>query len=78
MPFTQGSFWASFVLSKGERPCGVLQLAGKAEDDSERYARLPQRLRTKMMAFQRQGVQFALAHGGRVLVGDEMGALPMH
>ena len=27
-----------------------------------------------MMPFQREGVRFALAHGGRVLIGDEMGA----
>ena len=26
-----------------------------------------------MMQFQREGVQFALRHGGRVLIGDEMG-----
>ena len=25
------------------------------------------------MQFQREGVQFALRHGGRVLIGDEMG-----
>lgn len=25
------------------------------------------------MPFQREGVQFALAHGGRALIGDEMG-----
>jgi SNF2 family DNA or RNA helicase len=27
----------------------------------------------RMMAFQREGVQFALRRGGRVLIGDEMG-----
>ena len=25
------------------------------------------------MAFQREGVRFALRHGGRALIGDEMG-----
>ena len=51
-----------------------LQMASKADDDSERYKRIPESLRLKMMAFQREGVRFALAHGGRVLIGDEMGA----
>ena len=51
-----------------------MQIAAKAPDDSALYERLPQVLRTKLMPFQRLGVQFALANGGRVLVGDEMGA----
>lgn len=50
------------------------QMASKAADDSDRYERIPEGLRVKMMAFQREGVRFALAHGGRVLIGDEMGA----
>ena len=51
-------------------------MASKAEDESARYERIPASLRQKMMPFQREGVQFALAHGGRVLIGDEMGAAP--
>ena len=51
-----------------------MQMASKAQDDSGRYERIPASLRQKMMAFQREGVRFALAHGGRVLIGDEMGA----
>jgi len=50
------------------------QMASKAADESELYERIPASLRHKMMAFQREGVRFALAHGGRVLIGDEMGA----
>jgi SWI/SNF-related matrix-associated actin-dependent regulator 1 of chromatin subfamily A len=53
-------------------------MAGKAEDDSDRYMDIPLPLRLKMMAFQREGVRFALAHGGRALIGDEMGAWHWH
>ena len=42
-------------------------------DESERYARIPARLEGRLMAFQREGVRFALRHGGRALIGDEMG-----
>ena len=50
------------------------QMAAKAEDDSDLYMDIPLPLRLKMMPFQREGVRFALAHGGRALIGDEMGA----
>ena len=42
-------------------------------DESQRYARIPARLEGRLMAFQREGVRFALRHGGRALIGDEMG-----
>lgn len=54
--------------------------ARKQPDDSARYQCLSQlmlapteSLEQRMMPFQREGVQFALRAGGRVLVGDEMG-----
>ena len=50
-----------------------LQVANVAEDDSELYNRMPAKLQEKLMGFQRQGIQFALKRGGRLLVGDEMG-----
>ena len=42
-------------------------------DESERYGRIPARLEGRLMAFQREGVRFALRHGGRGIIGDEMG-----
>lgn len=42
-------------------------------DESERYGLIPARLEGRLMAFQREGVKFALRHGGRALIGDEMG-----
>ena len=42
-------------------------------DESERYGLIPARLEGRLMAFQREGVRFALRHGGRALIGDEMG-----
>jgi hypothetical protein len=35
--------------------------------------RLPERLSRSLFEFQREGVQFAIRHGGRVLIADEMG-----
>lgn len=37
------------------------------------YARIPEALREAMFPFQREGVRFGLARGGRVLIGDQMG-----
>lgn len=42
-------------------------------DELSRYASIPPNLEGQLMPFQREGVQFALAHGGRALIGDEMG-----
>ncbi|EOD41448.1 hypothetical protein EMIHUDRAFT_60882, partial [Emiliania huxleyi CCMP1516] len=38
-----------------------------------RYERLPSPMREALLPFQREGVRFALSHGGRVLLADEMG-----
>jgi len=51
----------------------LLRCAAGAPDDSERYATIPPRLEAALMPFQREGVRFALAKGGRALIGDEMG-----
>ena len=50
-----------------------LQAAAAMPDESERYSLIPARLEGRLMAFQREGVKFALRHGGRALIGDEMG-----
>ncbi|CAM9559258.1 unnamed protein product, partial [Phaeothamnion confervicola] len=44
------------------------------ETEVERqFAAIPARLREGLYPFQREGVQFGLRRGGRVLIGDEMG-----
>ncbi len=50
-----------------------MQASAGLTDESDRYGRIPARLEARLMAFQREGVRFALRHGGRVLIGDEMG-----
>ena len=48
------------------------------ETDAEvarRYAYMPGSLERALAAFQREGVQFAIARRGRALLGDEMGGL---
>lgn len=42
-------------------------------DDSCRYCHIPATLEAQLMDFQREGVKFTLARGGRALIGDEMG-----
>ena len=49
---------------------GSLVPAAEAE---AAWARVPAKLRDTMFEFQRTGVRFALARGGRALIGDEMG-----
>ena len=51
----------------------ILRAAAGARDDSALYGRIPERLERALMAFQREGVRFALRRGGRALIGDEMG-----
>jgi hypothetical protein len=51
---------------------------GKVETEApaaveEALARMPYMLRQSLMPFQEEGVRFGLAHGGRCLIGDEMG-----
>lgn len=55
------------------RRTGLVQAAAELADESGRYGRIPARLEARLMAFQREGVRFALRHGGRALIGDEMG-----
>jgi len=50
-----------------------VQAAGAMPDETDRYGKIPVRLEKRLMAFQREGVKFALRHGGRALIGDEMG-----
>jgi SWI/SNF-related matrix-associated actin-dependent regulator 1 of chromatin subfamily A len=59
----------------------ILKAMGAACNDADKKYELlctappggGESLDTRMMAFQREGVQFALRRGGRVLIGDEMG-----
>ncbi|XP_047065554.1 SWI/SNF-related matrix-associated actin-dependent regulator of chromatin subfamily A-like protein 1 [Lolium rigidum] len=44
-----------------------------AKDLRGLYDRIPTDVESKLMPFQREGVRFALQHGGRVLIADEMG-----
>ena len=55
------------------RPAVRLQATAGHQDDSDRYCTLPASLEGQLMPFQREGVKFALRHGGRALIGDEMG-----
>lgn len=50
-----------------------VQATAGHQDDSDRYCTLPASLEGQLMPFQREGVKFALRHGGRALIGDEMG-----
>ena len=54
-------------------PAAVLKSASTIPDDSSRYCHIPTTLEEQLMEFQREGVKFGLVHGGRVLIGDEMG-----
>eukprot|EP00884_Botryococcus_braunii_P013391 jgi/Botrbrau1/22052/Bobra.0024s0062.1 len=51
----------------------ILKAAGELGDEGKRYSDVPARLESKLLAFQREGVKFVLAHGGRALIADEMG-----
>ena len=41
-----------------------VQAAGALSDVSKRYERIPAKLEKRLMAFQREGVRFALRRGG--------------
>ena len=64
---------SSTKLQRSELSGPVAQAANALPDESARYARIPEKLEARLMAFQREGVRFALRHGGRALIGDEMG-----
>lgn len=59
----------------------LVKVAAAHADETARYERAlatprfqgDETLDLRMMPFQREGVKFALRHGGRVLIGDEMG-----
>ncbi len=53
--------------------CGLQAAASAGSDDSRLNEKIPAALREGLMEFQRFGVAFALAHGGRALIADEMG-----
>ena len=50
-----------------------VQAAAAFPDDSNQYDCIPPRLEAALMAFQREGVAFALRRGARCLIADEMG-----
>ncbi len=52
--------------------CPPMQAAAACPDDSERYCHIPAALEQQLMPFQREGIKFALKHGGRALIGDEV------
>ncbi|CAM9370760.1 unnamed protein product [Lampetra planeri] len=47
--------------------------AGGGGEDFPELAVLPDKLRQRLMPFQKQGVRFALEKGGRCMIADEMG-----
>lgn len=44
-----------------------------AEEVQKRLAAIPGPLASALLPFQQEGVKWGLAHGGRVLIADEMG-----
>ncbi|KAJ4791765.1 chromatin remodeling factor18 [Rhynchospora pubera] len=51
----------------------ALIAASSVKDLRDLYDRMPSHIESKLLSFQREGVRFALHHGGRVLIADEMG-----
>ncbi|MCO5567655.1 hypothetical protein L7F22_021349 [Adiantum nelumboides] len=51
----------------------ALAASSSMPDLRERYDRIPVELEKRLLPFQRDGVKFALQHGGRSLIADEMG-----
>ena len=55
-------------------PCrGTLRTLPPADAVQQLYARMPPFLEAALLPFQREGVLFGLARGGRCLIADEMG-----
>lgn len=50
-----------------------MQAAAAAHDDCHLMSRLPPALERQLFPFQREGILRGLQHGGRLLIGDEMG-----
>ncbi|XP_031285770.1 SWI/SNF-related matrix-associated actin-dependent regulator of chromatin subfamily A-like protein 1 isoform X1 [Pistacia vera] len=51
----------------------AIAAASVTSDLQEKYDQIPSHIESKLLPFQRDGVRFALKHGGRVLLADEMG-----
>ncbi|XP_044499508.1 SWI/SNF-related matrix-associated actin-dependent regulator of chromatin subfamily A-like protein 1 isoform X2 [Mangifera indica] len=51
----------------------AIAAASAIPDLREKYDQIPSHIESKLLPFQRDGVRFALQHGGRVLLADEMG-----
>ncbi|EOA37840.1 hypothetical protein CARUB_v10011429mg [Capsella rubella] len=47
--------------------------ASRVPDLRHLYEKIPNHIEPKLLPFQREGIQFILQHGGRVLLADEMG-----
>ena len=54
-------------------PLKALKHAAGRCDDTPLYEMIPEKLESCLFPFQREGVEFALSVGGRVILGDEMG-----
>lgn len=51
----------------------AIAAASVMPDLRDHYEFIPNSIETKLLPFQREGVKFALQHGGRILLADEMG-----
>ncbi|XP_009801772.1 uncharacterized protein LOC107770343 [Nicotiana tabacum] len=51
----------------------AIAAASAMPDLRDHYEFIPNSIESKLMPFQREGVRFALQHGGRILLADEMG-----
>ncbi|XP_059286336.1 uncharacterized protein LOC132039827 isoform X2 [Lycium ferocissimum] len=51
----------------------AIAAASAMPDLRDHYEYIPNSIESKLLPFQREGVRFALQHGGRVLLADEMG-----
>lgn len=51
----------------------AMAAASAVADLRDQYNCIPSYVESKLLPFQRDGVRFALQHGGRVLLADEMG-----
>ncbi|KAJ8539768.1 hypothetical protein K7X08_014020 [Anisodus acutangulus] len=51
----------------------AIAVASAVPDLRDHYEFIPNSIESKLLPFQREGVRFALQHGGRILLADEMG-----
>ncbi|PHU01607.1 hypothetical protein BC332_31394 [Capsicum chinense] len=51
----------------------AIAAASAMPDLQDHYEFIPNSIESKLLPFQREGVRFALHHGGRILLADEMG-----